>query len=98
MRLHRWSWLAFSLLAVSLPAQWHRSPDNGHLYALTAKLDERQAKGKLVYGLHASKAALMTCLIFNRQGEHVHFVDGADGGYALASAQMKEKLGAGPLH
>ena len=23
----------------------------------------------------------MTCMIFNRQGEHVHFVDGASGGF-----------------
>jgi hypothetical protein len=31
----------------------------------------------------------MTCLVFNRHGGHVHFVDGAQGGYAMAAAQMK---------
>jgi hypothetical protein len=39
-------------------------------------------------------AELMTCLIFKRQGEHVHFGDGAEGGYALAAQQMKEQLAA----
>jgi hypothetical protein len=59
---------------------------------LTGFLEERHSHGELVYGLHAAPSALMTCLIFNRHGEHVHFVDGADGGYAMAAAQMKQQL------
>jgi len=55
-------------------------------------LEERYNRGELVYGVHAAPSALMTCLIFNRQGEHVHFVDGADGGYTMAAAQMKQQL------
>jgi hypothetical protein len=46
----------------------------------------------LVYGLHVSKHALMTCLVFDRFGKQVHFVDGSGGGYALAAKQMKEQL------
>ncbi len=61
---------------------------------LTAFLEERFARGELVYGLHAARSAMMTCLVFNRQGEHVHFVDGTDGGYAVAALRMKERLGA----
>jgi hypothetical protein len=61
---------------------------------LSRFLDGRYAAAELVYGIHAARAALMTCVIFNRQGEHVHFVDGADGGYALAAQQMKEQLAA----
>jgi hypothetical protein len=34
----------------------------------------------------------MTCLVFDRRGDHVHFVDGADGGYAMAALRMKERL------
>jgi hypothetical protein len=45
-----------------------------------------------VYGLHISDRALMTCLVFERNGRQVHFVDGADGGYALAAKEMKQKL------
>ncbi len=59
---------------------------------LTRFLAQRQARGELVYGLQAAPSALMTCLIFNRHGEHVHFVDGADGGYAAAAARLKQQL------
>ena len=34
----------------------------------------------------------MTCLIDDRASSHLHFVDGADGGYALAAAEMKAQL------
>jgi hypothetical protein len=35
----------------------------------------------------------MTCLVFSlAQGRHVHFIDGADGGYALAARQLKAQL------
>jgi hypothetical protein len=34
----------------------------------------------------------MTCLVFDRDGRQVHFVDGADGGYALAAKKMKERM------
>lgn len=38
--------------------------------------------------------ALMTCLVFNlRKSEHVHFVDGGDGGFAIAAKQLKTQLG-----
>jgi hypothetical protein len=66
----------------------------GQRETLITFLEERRAVGELVYGLHAARGALMTCLIFKRQGEHVHFVDGAEGGYALAAQQMKEQLAA----
>jgi len=35
----------------------------------------------------------MTCLVFSlEQSRHVHFIDGADGGYALAAVQLKAQL------
>lgn len=60
--------------------------------ALCAWLDERYARGELVYGVHVSDRAQMTCLVFDYQGRHVHFVDGADGGLFLASKAYKERL------
>lgn len=36
--------------------------------------------------------ALVTCLISPRAGAHFHFVDGSDGGYAMAAAEMKRQL------
>ncbi|MEG4119350.1 DUF3095 domain-containing protein [Microcoleus sp. N9_B4] len=59
---------------------------------LTAYLERNYREGKLVYGLHVSDRALMTCLVFERAGRQVHFVDGADGGYALAAKDMKQRM------
>jgi len=54
-------------------------------------LEDLRKDGGIVYGLHSSDSALMTCLIVNHQGEHVHFVDGADGGYAMAAVPLKRQ-------
>lgn len=46
----------------------------------------------LCYGIHISDRALMTCLVFERNGRQVHFIDSADGGYALAAKQLKAQI------
>ena len=56
-----------------------------------AWLAERYAKRELVYGLHVTDRAHMTCLVFNYSGKHLHFIDGADGGLFLAAKQFKER-------
>ena len=54
---------------------------------------EKEFQNKnIVYGIHKSDSALMTCLIFQRHGKHTHFVDASNGGYALASKKMKKRL------
>jgi hypothetical protein len=55
-------------------------------------LASRFAKGELVYGVHVSDRALMTCLVFDYSGNHLHFLDGADGGFALAAKEMKARV------
>jgi hypothetical protein len=61
--------------------------------ALEAWLESRYRAGDLVYGIQVGTAALMTCLIGKRTGgDHLHFVDGAGGGYALAAAELKARL------
>ncbi len=32
----------------------------------------------------------MTCFVKNQQN-HIHFIDGGDGGYAMAARMLKEK-------
>jgi hypothetical protein len=59
--------------------------------ALTAWLEERYQRRELVFGLHVTDRALMTCLIFNYSGRHLHFIDGADGGLFSASQAFKER-------
>jgi len=59
--------------------------------ALDAWLAERYARRELVYGLHVTDRAHMTCLVFNYSGKHLHFIDGADGGLFLAAKAFKER-------
>jgi len=53
---------------------------------------ERYKKGECVYGIHVSDSALITCMINNRTDQHFHFIDGADGGYAMAATMLKKQL------
>ncbi|MEM7292588.1 MAG: DUF3095 domain-containing protein [Pseudomonadota bacterium] len=61
---------------------------------IEADLSERFERGELKFGLHRSDAALMTCLVFNLgEKQHIHFVDGSDGGFTSAAKQMKQLSG-----
>jgi hypothetical protein len=59
--------------------------------ALENWLAERYARRELVYGVHVTDRAHMTCLVFNYSGKHLHFIDGADGGLFLAAKAFKER-------
>ncbi|HBQ58504.1 MAG TPA: hypothetical protein DD671_02480, partial [Balneolaceae bacterium] len=58
---------------------------------LTTFLDEMFQKRKLAYGVHPSFAAMVTCYVRSYQSNHIHFVDGTDGGYAKASQELKNR-------
>ena len=60
--------------------------------ALREYLDGQHREGQLVYGMHRSREALLTCIVFSYNGNHVHFVDGSDGGYAIAALGLKAQL------
>ena len=60
-------------------------------FKLKSYLENEFKKGEIIYGLHKSDAALMTCLIFERHGKHAHFVDSSNGGYAVAAKEFKER-------
>lgn len=62
------------------------------LAALRERLSAEHRAGRLCFGIHTSDTALMTCVIDGYDGNHVHFVDGADGGYALAAKALKAQL------
>lgn len=59
---------------------------------LNEYLEARHQKGECFYGIHVSDSALITCMINNRTDDHFHFIDGADGGYAMAATMMKQQL------
>lgn len=63
------------------------------LDALRALLERDYAAGICRYGLHEQEAALMTCIVPSPlSNDHMHFVDGAMGGYATAASRLKRQL------
>lgn len=55
-------------------------------------LSAQQKEGNLIFGHHISKESIMTCYIENRDAKHIHFVDGADGGYTEAAKEFKRQM------
>jgi hypothetical protein len=54
------------------------------------RLSAARASNIARFGLHRQPAAIMTCIVPSIfESDHVHFVDGAAGGYALAAKQLK---------
>jgi len=58
--------------------------------ALTRRLALAASAGVARYGLHRQDAAMMTCFTPSAlRSDHVHFIDGARGGYASAATALK---------
>jgi hypothetical protein len=62
--------------------------------ALEQRLAAAASAGVVRYGLHRQDAAMMTCFTpsLDRR-DHVHFIDGARGGYATAATALKAMPG-----
>jgi hypothetical protein len=70
--------------------------DAAHLGRIEARLRAAEAEGVCRYGLHRQDSALMTCFVPTPlMRDHMHFIDGASGGYAMAAMALREKLHAG---
>lgn len=61
---------------------------------LRSRLEKHRRNGEIAFGLHASPASLITCIVTDYDQAHVHFLDGANGGYAMASRELKQQLAA----
>ena len=64
----------------------------GQRLLLIAALDKLEQDGLLYYGLYVSNESVMSCYVRNLQEDHVHFVDGAGGGYTRAAGILKRKF------
>jgi hypothetical protein len=61
--------------------------------ALAQRLAAAASAGIIKYGLHRQDAAMMTCFTPSAlRSDHVHFIDGARGGYASAATALKATL------
>ncbi len=60
------------------------------LKRIEARLEQAANAGVCRYGLHRQDSALMTCIVPTPLSRnHMHFIDGAAGGYAVAASRLK---------
>ncbi|MEP3048687.1 MAG: DUF3095 family protein [Roseibium sp.] len=59
---------------------------------IKAFLEAAYRDRKLIYGLHISDTALMTCFVQDiGKSQHIHFVDGGGGGLSMAATEFKQR-------
>ena len=54
-------------------------------------LEQKYRTAELAYGVHKSDTALVTCMVFAWHKQHIHFVDGSNGGYVKAAKELKRR-------
>ena len=66
--------------------------DASRLARVERLLLQAEAEDVCRYGLHRQASALMTCFVPTPlSNDHMHFIDGANGGYAMAAAALSGK-------
>ena len=62
------------------------------LNAVESYLTTAFTDGEVIFGMHVSNEALMTCFVEDiGKSQHIHFVDGSNGGLSLAAAEFKKR-------
>lgn len=59
---------------------------------LDLRLKKLEEEGLIQYGLFVSQESVMSCYVRSMDKNHIHFVDGSDGGYTRAAGMLKKKL------
>ncbi|MES2828235.1 MAG: DUF3095 family protein [Bacteroidota bacterium] len=60
--------------------------------SLIKELDTLEASEEIIYGIYVSGESVMSCYVRDLVDEHIHFVDGSEGGYTKAAGVLKEKI------
>lgn len=55
-------------------------------------LNALEKEGLIKYALYVSNESVMSCYVRDLKDDHIHFVDGAEGGYTKAAGVLKLKL------
>jgi hypothetical protein len=58
---------------------------------LAESLNQLEKEGLITFGLYVSQESVMSCYVRDLQDDHIHFVDGSDGGYTNAAGIIKLK-------
>lgn len=67
--------------------------DGRRVESLTNLLEAARREGTAFFGLHSQPQALMTCIVPSPlMRDHLHFIDGAGGGYAKAAESLKLQM------
>jgi hypothetical protein len=68
------------------------SGTNAQRLRLQESLDALEQRDIIKFGLHVSTDAVMSCYVRDLKDDHIHFVDGSEGGYTNAASVLKLKL------
>ena len=68
------------------------SGTNENIKKLIIFLDSLEKNDQLIYGIHTTKASILSCYVKDRSDNHNHFVDATEGGYTAAAKMFKSKL------
>ncbi|WP_316827052.1 DUF3095 family protein [Pedobacter miscanthi] len=60
--------------------------------ALQKTLDTLENQNEILYALYVSGESIMSCYVRDLEDDHIHFVDGAEGGYTQAAGILKQKI------
>jgi hypothetical protein len=59
---------------------------------LQNELNKLEKDGEILYALYVSGESIMSCYVRDLEDDHIHFVDGAEGGYTQAAGILKQKI------
>lgn len=59
--------------------------------SLLKELQQMENDNFLIFGWHVSPESIISCYVRDRLDQHIHFVDGVDGGYTQAAIMLKGK-------
>ena len=60
--------------------------------AIIQGFEKLRQSDQIFYGSQLSATALMTCIVNDHNTDHVHFLDGGNGGFAMAAKQIKAQI------
>jgi hypothetical protein len=55
-------------------------------------LNALEEADEIRYALYVSSESVMSCYVRDLKDDHIHFVDGAEGGYTKAAGVLKLKM------